>query len=244
MNILQRILGVFLVSLPWLAQSAELPPEHHPWARFAPGSWQRLRVTSETYSAEAQKVIRVEEITTSLVRVLEDGVVLAREVRQGDSVRREKQTMFGWDGSRTNESTREDYSLGEVDVEGKTYTCQTWNTTTQHEDQRHVIKTWYCPDHAPYLLKRLVRVTGGQDRHTASTRVTRLAVKKEIQKRLLEVWETQTIVSRPTTITRITSYHSPEVPGGLVQSSSEVRDGQQGLTRRIVRQLVGQQIVR
>ena len=244
MNILQRILGVFLVSLPWLAQSAELPPEHPPWARFAPGSWQRLRVTSETYSAGAQKVIRVEEITTSLVRVLEDGVVLAREVRQGDSVRREKQTMFGWDGSRTNESTRENYSLGEVDVEGKTYTCQTWNTTTQHEDQRHVIKTWYCPDPAPYLLKRLVRVTGGQDRHTISTRVTRLAVKKEIQERPLEVWETQTIVSRPTTITRITSYHSPEVPGGLGQSSSEVRDGQQGLTRRIVRQLVGQQIVR
>ena len=244
MSLLQRILGVFLFSLPLLAQSAELPPEHHPWGRFAPGSWQRLRVTSETYSADAQKVVRVEEITTSLVRVLEDGVMLAREVRHGDEVRREEKIRFGWDGSRPNDSTREKYSLGEVDVEGKTYTCQTWNTTTQHEDQRHVIKTWYCPDHAPYLLKRLVRVTGGQDRHTASTRVTRLAVKKEIQKRLLEVWETQTIVSRPTTITRITSYHSPEVPGGLVQSSSEVRDGQQGLTRRIVRQLVGQQIVR
>ena len=92
MNILQRILGVFLVSLPWLAQSAELPPEHHPWARFAPGSWQRLRVTSETYSAEAQKVIRVEQITTSLVRVLEDGVVRARAVGPGASLGRAKQT--------------------------------------------------------------------------------------------------------------------------------------------------------
>ena len=244
MNSLPRILGIVLCSLPHFAAGAELPPDHHPWGRFAPGSWQRLRVTSETFSPGAKKAVRVEEITTSLIRVLEDGVVLSREVRHDDRVQHEEKIKFGWDGSRPNDSTREKYSLGEVDVEGKTYTCQTWVVTTQHKEQTRVVKTWYCPDYAPFLLKRLVRVTGGQDRHTISTRVTRLAMKKEIQQRPFEVWESQTIVSRPTTITRITSYHSPEVPGGLVLSSSEVRDGQQGLTRRIVRQLVGQQIVR
>ena len=243
MKALQRLVLIALLGLTRPATGVEIPSVHHPWGRFAPGSWQRLRVTTESFSSGAEKRVHVAEITTSLVGVLEDGVILTREVHSGGEVHRDEKVKYAWDGSRPNDTTREKYSLGEVDIEGKTYTCQTWVLTTQREKQKRVVKTWYCPDHSPFLLKHLIRVTG-EDRHTVSTRVTRLALKKEIQNRQLDVWETQTFISKPTTATRMTSLHSPDIPGGLVFSSSESRDGQQGLSQRVVRELVAHRVVR
>ncbi len=238
---------VICVSL-WLlpaviASAVEIPPAQHPWGRFKPNSWQRVRVTTEAFGSENLKTVTTKVITTRLVKVESDGYVVSREVKTGDRVTKRSTVKHAWDGSTPNDSTREKYSLGEVPVEGKTYACQTQLLTTEADGITTVTKSWYCPDHSPYFLKRLTRVTG-QRRQTTITTVIRRAVTKSVLNREFDCWESETKDSTPNTTTTTTTYGSSKVPGGLVLSESEVNDKQQGQLRKVRVELIAFEVAR
>ena len=222
--------------------AVESPPEHHPWGRFQPGSWSRVRVITETFKG-GKRSSEIKTVTTTLVRVDEDGVVLTGETKIGDDVTREENVKLAWDGSKADAKTQEKYSLGEVDVDGKTYACQTHIRTTKHEAGERVVKSWYSPDKSPYFLKRIIREAGERPT-TDSMRVIRLAVAKTVLDKPLVCWQSETKFTGPADKSTTISYHSMEVPGGLVSSVAEVIHPQQGTKQRVGVELIGFEVVR
>ena len=61
--------------------AAELPPEHHPWGRCKPNSWRRERVTTEEFGPGGSASAEITLVTTRLVKMEEDGIILTREVK-------------------------------------------------------------------------------------------------------------------------------------------------------------------
>jgi hypothetical protein len=235
-------IGLLLTGAP-PTEAVEIPAKHHDWGRFQPGSWQRLKVTTEIFGADNSRSLEIKVITTRLVKVESDGYVLAREEKSGDRVSKQQPRKYAWDGSTTNATTRTRYSLGEVLIQGTTHACQTHLLTTRTDDTTTVTKSWYCPDHAPYFLKRLTRVTGPQRQTTLTTVVKRVA-KHAAMNREFDCWKSETRDATPTATTEITSYHSLEVPGGLVASTAEVNDRQQGRKGTIRIELIAFEISR
>ncbi|MDA1053995.1 MAG: hypothetical protein O3C40_26395 [Planctomycetota bacterium] len=233
---------VCLFALAVEARAVEIPPEHHPWGRLQPGSWSRVRVVTETFGG-GKSSSEISIITTTLVRVEEDGVVLTREAKTGDEVTREENVKYAWDGTRSDPNTQEKYSLGEVDVDGKTYACQTHIRTTKDEVADREVKSWYSPDQSPYFLKRLTRVTG-ESPETTSMRVIRLAVTQTVLDKPLVCWQSETKFSSASDKATTTGYYSIEIPGGLVSSDSEVIHPQQGTKQRLRQELIEYEVIR
>jgi hypothetical protein len=231
--------GLFACSIEALA--VEIPVEHHPWGRFRPGSWSRVRVVTETF-AGGKSSSRIAIITTTLVRVEEDGVLLTRETRIGDKVTREENVKYAWDGTKSDANTQEKYGLGEVDVDRRTFACQTHTRTTKDDLGSCNVKSWYSPDQSPYFLKRIKRVAG-KHLETTSMRVVRLTVTRAALDKPITCWQGETKFSGPSEKGTTTSYHSMDVPGGLVSSETEVTHPQQGIKRRSRQELIAYEAV-
>jgi hypothetical protein len=184
-------------------------------------------------------------ITTTLIRVDEDGVLLAHDTISSDNKSRFEAVKYAWDGSKSTPkaAAQEKYSLGEVDVDGKTYACQTHIRTTKHDSGERVVKSWYSPDQSPYFLKRITRESGDAAETTAM-RVIHLAVTKEVLDNPLVCWQTETKFTGQDDKSTTTSYHSMEVAGGLVSSETEVIHPQQGTKQRIRQELVEYEAIR
>ena len=240
----QRLLaiGVCLAALQ-TAAAVEIPAEQHPWGRFKPGSWQRVRVTVESFGTDGAKSVEVRHVTTRLVEVRADGIVLSRETETGDEKKTESEFRVGWDGSHINDSTREKYSLGEIKIEGKSFACQTHTVTTEIDGETLVTKSWYSPDHAPWFMKRLIRRTGKQRRHTVME-VTRRAATRKVLDRDIPCWESITHFSTSGGRRKTVSVSSLQIPGGLVHSQSEGFNSDSARDERVVTELVAFEIVR
>ena len=228
---------MLLCTVAMQSSAVEIPPAHHPWGRFEPGSWQRLRVTTEVFGSGDGKSVGITEITTRLIKVEKDGVILTREIKDGDQTTTQDKVKYAWDGSQPNDTTDVGYSVDEMDVEGSTYACQTHRLTTKGDGITTITKSWYSPDYAPYFLKRMVRVTGKR-RETSSMRVTRFVTQREVLDKKLTCWESETITSSPASAARTTTFSSLDVPGGVVFSESEVRDKQQGVSEHVRIELI------
>ena len=85
------------------ALAVEIPPAHHPWGRFKPNSWQRVRVTTETFGSENSKSVEIKVITTRLIKVEADGYVVSREEKIGDQAAKRTTAKYAWDGSMPND---------------------------------------------------------------------------------------------------------------------------------------------
>ncbi|MBP87058.1 MAG: hypothetical protein CMJ64_10140 [Planctomycetaceae bacterium] len=242
MRCLLNSLGLLVCSFITNTLAVEIPPEQHPWGRFQPDSWSRVRVVSETFGG-GKSSSEITIITTTLVSVEEDGVVLTRETKTGDEEAREENVKYDWDGSKSDPKTQEKYSLGEVDVDGKTYACQTHIRTTKDGFGDRYVKSWYSPDQSPYFLKQLTRLSG-KSPETTSMRVLRLAVTQTVLDKPVVCWQSETRLSGLSDKSMTTSYHSMDVPGGLVSSEAEVLHPQQGTKRRIRRELIEYEAIR
>ena len=224
--------GVLFLFVVQPAIAVEIPPKQHPWGRFKAGSWQRVRVTTETLGADESKQVEIKFITTRLVKVEADGITLVREVKLGEQTTRQKPVKYAWDGSQWNDETKEKLSLGEVQLEGKTYACQTHLVTTKAGDTTTVTKSWYSPDFSPYFLKRLIRLSGKRRQHTAME-VTKFVVPKKVLDKNLACWETKTIVVDSKSKKVTTTHSSMQIPGGVVLSKSEVFDKQSASVQNV-----------
>jgi len=188
--------GVFCLTLAVAVPLAaeDIPREQHPWGRFAPGSWTRLKVTIDSLAEAGTKTARVEFVTTRLVKVDVHGVTLAVEIRRGKEVTVIPPQAKRWDGTSFDGERKQRLSLGEVKILGRSATCQTHEVTVVLGKTRTMTKSWYSPDVAPYFLKQLVRISGEMPRHTAME-VIKLNASRQVGSRKLVGWEARTTVA-------------------------------------------------
>ena len=215
-----------LALCPATVLAEDIPREQHPWGRFAAGSWSRLRVIVESVGENQQKTKREQLVTTRLLKVDEHGVTLQTETvgaGKNDKPQKSKPVTLNWDGTRRDGRRNERLSLGEVKILGQSHTCQTHTITRVVDAVTVTTKSWYSPDTAPHFLKQLVRVRGPKPRHTARD-VTRLKATRTVGKNTFAGWEARTVVADPKGRARMLEFHSPLVPGGLVEAKGERHD--------------------
>ena len=215
-----------LAPCPAAALAEDIPREQHPWGRFAVGSWSRLRVIVESVGENQQKTKREQLVTTRLLKVDEHGVTLQTETvgaGKNDKPQKSKPVTLNWDGTRRDGRRNERVSLGEGKILGQSHTCQTHTITRVVDAVTVTTKSWYSPDTAPHFLKQLVRVRGPKPRHTARD-VTRLKATRTVGKNTFAGWEARTVVADPNGRARMLEFHSPLVPGGLVEAKGERHD--------------------
>lgn len=224
------IVGSLVFSLvgPSSGDTLEIPANHHPWGRFNPGSWSRLRETQFTTSADGgEQTTHVTVTTATLEEVADDGYTLRVEAVVDDKPSEAKTTRLAWDDAPAGLERALRLSVGEIKIGGRTVVCQTHELTSESAGVKSIDKWWYSPDQPPHLLKRILRTAGGPARFL-SVETLALGVEKEILGQVLICDETKTIETFDDRASQTTAITSVSVPGGTVSSRTQIRDKQKG----------------
>jgi hypothetical protein len=206
----------------------------HPWGRWQPGSWKRVRVVTESLDQKGRVVGTTTTDTLSfLEEITETDFALRVEVTvdvggkrftsQPQSVRQ------GYLGESPGQSvTRRKLRDEEITISGRVFSVQNRELTIQSEKQRRVTLSQYSDKTPPHVLRSVTTMTNGDGKTpTGSTQVEVVAI--DMPYRVLDATRNvsfvRTIHSQAKGSTTITlEAHCPEVPGGVVAHTSKEID--------------------
>ena len=125
-RIVRTLLLVLVVGRCATAGAVEIAAlrQHHPWARFRPGSWKQVRLATETLDAEGKvTTTSIARTRTTLSSVGDDGVTLKVEATielAGKQIESEPQVVKqGWHGDVADrETTIEDLGEDQLTIAG------------------------------------------------------------------------------------------------------------------------------
>jgi hypothetical protein len=235
-----------LLSLESTSDAAPFGRLFHQWGRFRPGSWVVVRQGCETIDRDGRVVANsVSETRSTLATADESAVTLHIEASLeigGKKIDGTPQTLregLGGEGPEASNSV----DLGEesVVVQGRTYRCNVQQTETVADGRRRIVKTWFAPQVAPYVLRKLTTTRNASTNEiVAETQmdVVSLSVERRILARLRPVAEVRIVERHDRGQTRASAYCCPDIPGGIVSQKAEEFDAEGKLLRRTNIELV------
>jgi len=240
---------------PAAAQRFRIPRKHSAWGRFRPGSWQRVRITTETLSEDEQvETIATTDRKSTLVAVDDEGVTLRIESAvevAGRSFEAPVQTVrYGFSGEPMAGDQQEEVLTpledATVEIEGEQVHCQVGQIERRSEEGYVVTQVYYSPQLHPYILRRETTVRDDESREVM-TRETAQTVWLEMPQRVgpkLRSAAMQSVLRRDTRgTTRLLRWLSAAVPGELVAARSKEFDSQGRILRRSLTELVDYHVV-
>jgi hypothetical protein len=217
------------------------------WARFQPGAWKKVRVTTETLD-EAGTVTGTS--ITDNVSVLEDITDRAYHLRvevtvevAGKRFDAEPQYIVqGYYGEGEGESfVVKPGAASTVSIEERRIHCQTFTVEVTEEDKKRVSKIYYAATVEPYLLRKDSITTDPTGKNTLfETNETVVAI--DMPCKVLNDIKTTSVIktvrknSKGTTVTL--AVYASGVPGGVVSHTSKELDANGRLLRRSTLELV------
>lgn len=228
------------------AEAIQFGRRFHHWGRFRPGSWVVVRQGCETLGAGGQVVSNTtSETKTTLAGVDDKAMTLhvqaSLEVGGKLLDAAPQQLREGLLGEKPEAATYVDLGEESVAVQGQNYRCQIQQTETNVGGRRQVTKTWFAPQVAPYVLRRLTTIVDASTGAVVSEtemQVTKLSVERRILARLRPVAEVAITQRHPRGQTRTQAFTCPDIPGGIVSQTSEEYDVAGNLLRRSKAELV------
>ncbi len=232
------------------AEEPCVPRGHHPWGRYQPESWKRVRVVTETLDATGAVTTRsTTETITTLGDVTKDGftvevdVVVEVEGKQFESP--PQKVQHGYCGQKDGQHA-EFRRAGEVVlmIGGDPITCEKREITIVDGAKMRLVTIFYSPTVSPYVLRRESSSTDGDGEPARSvTEVVALnedfeVLGEQIKTARLKTTFTQGKSSRVTVETV-----SDAVPGGVVRHTSQETDDQGRVVRRSTLELLGYEVV-
>jgi len=229
------------------ADGIGLDRKHHPWARFEPGAWKKVRVVTETLDeAGAVQSTSITDTTTKLVGVSEDDyqlqINMTVEVAGKKFAAEPQDISHGLYGEASGQTSVQKLPMGEtVIVEGKEVPCEVYQVQMQGEDTQRVTKIYYAKDLSPYVLKKetVQRDAAGEN---VLYRSQRTVLAREMPHKVLAEMMSTAVVrtvhtsNKGTTVTL--SVETEKMPGGVVSSSTKELDPQGRVIRRSTLELV------
>ncbi len=228
-------------------ETAAISAKHHAWGRFRPGAWKLVRVVTETFDDHgALASTNLTETKTTLQKVETDGVALEIEVGMevaGKQFDAQPQCIKqGFHGELLSPDLKVKPSRpGQVVIEDRNVPCRIQQLELTGSDSKTTITIYYSDTVAPYVLKR-ESVTTDADGKTRLGQTTLEVVAVDLPWQVLD--ETKSVACVKTvqkhakgTVTTL-SMTSPDVPGGVVYSSSKETDPNGRLIRHSVLELV------
>ena len=223
-----------VTSAPPAAKSVppQLPRGHHAWARFQPGAWRRIKVTSESFDANGRFLSRSETSQTeSLVAVDDESYTLelVSVVDVGGKRLRgasQKTTYHLLCDAPANRVTTTRLDEANISLAGAVIPVERWRVqigTAEEEDRRTEI-LYYSPDRSPYLLRREAQSGDASESLQSTQSVTRVDAPRLLNGGIVPTSHITTMTRNGGNQINEFEVQSDGVPGGLVSASSTERD--------------------
>lgn len=240
---------VFRLIPPAMQGTAELTASENAWARFAPQSWARYQ-TSVVTETESEPIRSLTEVKQTLEKIDEKTYTIQRcvSVQTGarELVRRPEQITYNFydraydpslisepgpcDNININVTLKQPNNSFFKDMGGiaRIVPCYVRIFNRQIEDRREETKIWYSPVIFPHLLKQESRVyilpENGKGEGTLFRVSTTEIWKNSVDLRfgLVKDWMTSTTETDSNGRIRVhvTTLHSSQIPGGILEETS------------------------
>ena len=248
-RILTLALGFVAICASSLAEEAGIPAKLHPWGQFDPGAWKTVSVVTETLNEHGQVAsTSATDTKTTLVDIDNDGVTLEIQACMevaGKRFEAEPQTVKqGFHGDLVMPNLKLQAPVaGQVTIEDQKISCKVQQLESTGPDSKTVTTIYYCLALPPYLLKRESVTTDLEGKNVLSEttmEVISLNMPSEIrQGETKNGAYTMTVHKNGKgAVTTLAVLVLPEVPGGVVSSSSKEVDKTGRLVRRSTLKLV------
>jgi hypothetical protein len=223
------------------------PVDQHPWGRFKPGSWKKVRVTTELLNEKGQVQSQtVTETLTTLEAVRDCEFALRIEVTVEISGKRfvaqPQYVSQGVNGEVDGQTAAvKSVGSGEVSVDGRTIPTEIKQVTIDGEGVRRVSTLHHASAVAPYLLKRSTTATDLETREVKyRTEVETLALAmpfRVLNEVLPTAWVKTSHRNEDSEVITVET-HCQSVPGGVVAHTSKELDKNGRLIKRSTLELV------
>jgi len=228
-------------------QPVAIPREHHAWARFAPGSWSKVRKWMEDLDDQGKvKSASTTETKTTLIGVDDSGCTLQMdvivEIAGKRFVAQPRQVRVGYDGG-ANGGRADLRKTGEatLDLGGRTTRCAIFESMADDGDTRVVSRLHYSETVPPFILRRETIATSADGKQVLEqTTVDALAVEmpQKVLTELLSGAHMRTVRKQQNASTLTLEVVCLDVPGGLVSHTSKDLDASGKLVRRSTLELL------
>lgn len=212
----------------------------HPWARFEPGAWRRLRVVTESFDAAGESSgVNASERIERLVAVDDETYTLEVEnlaplagLPTPGAVERRHLSLLTDRSADLGKLTIEEAEPANISFGGSlggiVVPCRTWRATTTGEGatEEEVLSVAVGSD--PAVLRRTLATTlggapgvGGVPGATVTANVSRLDLPALYAERLTRSWHLATTITHPSgSRTERAAVYSADAPGGLHSESA------------------------
>jgi hypothetical protein len=220
----------------------------HAWGRFRPGSWQAVRVTTETIDERgAVAAVSVSESRTTLEGVTDSGIRLKVEAsvevagKRLDAPAQELTQGFYYGEMPGQQAQVIVVGQEPVTIEGKVIPCTVERLEVEGPTTRTIARSWSSDEQPPYMLKHEAVTTdlhSGAKVDETTVQVRVLSGPRRILKRLRPASEL-TMVRKDTrgkVVTR--TWTCADVPGGVVAQESDEFNSSDRILRRSRMELI------
>jgi hypothetical protein len=230
-----------------LPQESGMSRQHHPWGRFEPGAWKRVRVVTETIDEKGAVIgTRVEETRTIFLSIDHEGVTLEMQTNfevAGKPLDFDpKIVKQGFHGEVCGRELKiQPAAEGNVAIEGQNILCRMLQFECANANGRTLTRVFYSDSVAPYVLRREQKTTDSEGNSTLSEVLVEVEALNMPARVLGEIKNTaivKTFQKYPKGSTTTWSVTSSDVPGGLVSHMSKETDANGRLVRRSTLELV------
>ena len=225
------------------AQEGGVSAKLHPWGLFDPGAWKTVRVITETLNEQGQVVgTSTTYSKTTLVDLDNEGVTLeiqsCMEVA-GKRFDAETQTVKqGFQGELVGPNLKlKEPTDGEVVIEGRRIPCKVQRLESLAPNAKTVTTLYYSTTLAPYILRR-ESVTGDAEGKKTSVKVIAIDMPVKVQGETKNGAYVKTVHENANGVVTTLAEVVPEVPGGVVGSSSKEVDKTGRVVRRSTLELI------
>ena len=225
-----------------------LPAKQHVWARFEPGSWREVRITTETFNSEAEVINR--SVTTQmevLKSVAEEAYALEVQATV-DLVGKRivgdwKQRVLKLATDKAGEiSDMQPLGHESFSYEGGDIECQIWELRYLDDSRQMLDRIAYHSQQFPYVMLRETREftqESSLQEVEQSVEVTASAVPYVVEGKMTLCSCLRTTRRRAKGSSIRVAFVSPTIPGGDVAAWSSDFDSQRQLSRWSTFELLG-----
>lgn len=223
-----------------------LPRRRHPWARFKPGAWRTLRVTTETYDEQGEFVsrsvaVRTERLTATEGDRYEIGSEAVLDVggrRFPGAVQRYDLSVLTGRGDAPDRIEPDEPAT--VNLHGQAVPCECWKLSFSTGTEEWTETLYYSSEVSPYVLKRTrVEALGEGVQMESRWGVLRAGTPVLVDGEIQQGWQaSETIQHAGGATTDLFGVHTMTVPGGLLTESEVERSAAGAPVRMAVTELV------
>jgi len=246
------VVGLLLcAAIARAAQPGEPPAvlkQSHAWARFAPGSWRQVRITTESFDADGRLTnsSTTDNITT-LQDITADQVTLKVEVTvevEGKRFPSQPQILRqGFAGETVGQTVSfrplEPHS---VTIGGRQFACEAQQIEILGGVNKELTEISFSSLLTPPIVKRKTTLSdsaSGKTTQETLAEVFALDVRHRVLGQPRRAYRVQTMQTTDRGATTTVAVHVPEIPGEVVEHLSKKLDSQGRLERSSRLELVG-----